>query len=178
MCVARLYLDFDGVLNAKEPAHALVEAFDIPIEGSPYLAPVSRIVFSPTVIERLESFRVKYGVELVWLSTWNDRKDVLKLSEYLRGLHGGRVIEARLNPEAKDKHEWTQWKADAILEDQRMDSKPFVWVDDNAHRFHGDAVAMELTHADHLFLTPVSLTGLTVADLDQMEAFYAERANV
>lgn len=169
---SRLYLDFDGVLNAKEPQHELISNFDIASNNNKLFAKINNMTFSPTVIERLDHFRENYAVELVWLSSWNDRKDVLKLPAFLEGLHGGRVLEANLNHEAKDRHEWTQWKADAIIYDQKIDPKRFIWVDDNAHRFHGDAVAMETTAVSNLFVTPESLWGLTTENLDAMEDFF------
>ena len=172
---SRLYLDFDGVLNAKDPQHALIKVFSIPIEGSRNLAPVNHITFSPTVVEVIDYFRTFYNVELVWLSTWNDRNDVLKLSSFLKGVEGGRVIEANLNQSAKNKKEWTQWKADAIIADQKTDPKRFIWVDDNAHRFHGDTVVLEASHVESLLVTPESLWGLTIDDLNTMEAFFNKK---
>jgi len=167
---SRVYLDFDGVVNAKEPQHAIVERFEIENNGHPNLAPVSHIVFSPVVIEAIEYLRKKYQMELVWLTTWNHGDSVLALSNHLRGLDYGRVLPAALNQEAKTRSEWTQWKADAILTDQKNDPAPFIWVDDNAHAYHGEAVETN-TSAEKLFITPNSLWGLTNENLLDIENF-------
>lgn len=166
-----LYLDFDGVLNAKKPAHALISKFTIAIKDSLNLAPVNHVTFSPYVIHSLDKIRVQYQLELVWLTTWNEKNDVLKLSAPLGGLHNGRVLVANLNQKALNKKEWTQWKADAIIADQLSTPRPFVWVDDNAHQFHSEIVNAETKIVPSLFLTPVSLTGLTVANLEELQVF-------
>jgi len=165
-----LYFDFDGVVNATEPLHELVQEFHIPIDGSQHLAPVNHITYAPFVVETMERFRAEHGLELVWSTTWNEFNHVLKLAAYLGGLDGGRVLPAALNVEATNKAEWTAWKAEAIIADQAADPKPFVWVDDNAHQFWGDKVR-ELTSAPSLFITPNSHTGLTVEDLNAIDEF-------
>lgn len=167
---ARLYLDFDGVLNAKRPEHSDVAQFQIPIEGSANLAPVNHITYSPTVIRALERFRNVYGLELVWLTTWNEMNHVLKLAPYLNGLDNGRVLPANLHTRQVGKKDWTQWKGEAILADQSSSSLPFVWIDDNAHIHWGDFVAEQVS-SESLFITPVSLTGLTQDNLDEIESF-------
>jgi hypothetical protein len=166
-----LYLDFDGVLNAKKPAHALISKFAIAIKDSLHLASINHITFSPYVIQDLDKLRVQYQLELVWLTTWNEKDNVLKLSEPLGGLRNGRVLAANLNQKALNKKEWTQWKADAIIADQRATPRPFVWVDDNAHQFHSEVVNAETKIVPSLFLTPVSLTGLTVRNLEELKDF-------
>lgn len=170
MFKARLYFDFDGVVHAKNPAHKIVKSFRIPIEGSDHLAALSHVVYSPTVVHMIERFRETYDVELVWSTTWNEDNHVLKLAAYLEGLDNGRVLPAKLNKQARDKSEWTAWKADAIIADQKEKPTPFIWVDDNAHAYHADRVKSNTT-APSLFITPNSLTGLTIDDLDQIETF-------
>jgi len=166
-----LYLDFDGVVNAKKPIHNLVSKFEIAINGSAHLAPVNYITFSPTVVATLDDLREKYNMELVWLTTWNEEDHVLKLSEPLGGLHDGRVLTADLNKAAVNKSEWTRWKAKAIIADQLKSPKPFVWIDDNAHQFHAEIVSAETKKVSSLMLTPVSRTGLTVENLTHVEDF-------
>jgi hypothetical protein len=167
----RFYLDFDGVVNAEAPEHDVVSKFVIPIEGSQYLSAENHITFSPTVVHMLDSFRVEHNIELVWLTTWNDREDVLKLSDYLNGLHGGRVVAPNLI-DTWDKKEWTQWKADAIIADQKESPTPFVWVDDNAHQYHAETVISSIQTIPHLIVTTNSVTGLTITDLDKMREFF------
>ena len=168
--LASLYLDFDGVVNAPHPQHKMVKKFSIEIEGSQHLAPVNYITYSPIVVERLESFRKTYNVELVWGTTWNHSNHVLKLASDLKGLDNGRVLPAVLHTAQVGRREWTQWKADAIIVDQLKNPRPFIWVDDNAHQFHGTAVESQVS-APSLFVTPNSTFGLTLNDLDKMETF-------
>jgi hypothetical protein len=175
MFAARMYLDFDGVVHAKNPHHYNdARTFTIAIEGSRYLSPISTVTFSPTLVQQLDRLLHEYNVELVWATTWNDRNDVLRLSEFLGGLHNGRVLTANLNTEATNKGEWTQWKADAILEDQKMDSKPFVWLDDSAHSWHSETVLAATSETPSLILTPVSEFGISILDLEAIEEFLQE----
>ena len=167
---ARLYLDFDGVLNAKQPQHDDVAEFHIPIEGSANLAPVNHIVYSPHVVRELERFREQYGLELVWLTTWNESDHVLKLSPYLGGLADGRVLPAKLHTAQVGKREWTAWKGAAIVADQDASPSPFVWIDDNAHQFHGEFVQNQV-NVDTIFITPNSSWGLTTENLNAIESF-------
>lgn len=171
MFKAKLYLDFDGVINAVNPQHDLITNFDIASTNDKIFAKINNMTYSPTVVEALDNFRDFYDVELVWLSSWNDQQDVLKLPPFLNGLHGGRVLEANLNYEATNKHEWTQWKADAIIADQKMNPLPFVWIDDNAHNFHMETVKLA-THGTHKsFVQPISDHGLTTENLKTISDF-------
>lgn len=173
----KLYADWDGVINAHTPAHELVEQFTVLIEGSQHIAPKSIITYSPTVVEFIDTLRIKYGVELIWLTTWNEYEHILTAVQQLGGgLADGKVLPANLNVEAKNKAEWTQWKADAIIADQAADPAPFVWFDDNAHAFHDEAVRAATSTVPSLFVTPVSDTGLTLQDLHLTEGFFAQHS--
>ena len=167
----RIYLDFDGVLNAKNPQHDDVAQFSIPIEGSFHLAPINYITFSPTVVYAIERLRKQYDLELVWLSTWNDSEHVLKLANHLKGLDGGRVIlPPPLPVEKVTRKEWTAWKAAAIIVDQAENPADFVWVDDHAIEHFGIEIAQE-TEAEKLYITPNSEYGLTRENLEDIEEF-------
>lgn len=173
MFATTLYLDFDGVFNAKQPKHDRIEQFIISVENSINFLPQNLIIFSPTVVEWVENHRTQYNAELVWLTSWNENNTVLRLSDYLGGLDNGRVLPANLHTEQVSRKEWTQWKAEAILKDQQANQRPFVWVDDNAHAHWGDHVKNN-TVAPSLFLTPQSAHGLQVEELKQMDDFLAE----
>jgi hypothetical protein len=169
----RLYLDFDGVLNADDPQHSEVRKFTMLTEGSINFQAESPIVFSPNVVEYLDKLRDQYDMELVWLTTWNENNLVLGFAEHLKGLDHGRVIPANLHTAQVGKREWTQWKAEAILADQAADPTPFVWVDDNAHEHWGDEVNAGTT-VPSLHITPNSTWGLTRENLEEMEAFLSQ----
>jgi hypothetical protein len=173
MTKARMYLDFDGVFNAPEPPYNDVKKFSLNVKDSVHLREVSTITFSPTVVERMEYMRKFFDVELVWLTSWNDDNHILAVAPHMAGLDGGRVIKAALNHDAANSHDWTIWKAEAILADQQADPKPFVWVDDNAPKYHGLRIMNELDHVMKKILVPDSKTGLTKPDLQIIEKFFA-----
>lgn len=169
---AALYKDWDGVTNAHEPPHDDTSFFEIEILNHPWLINPSKITYSPSVVATLDRLLEQYDVELVWSTTWNLNDTVLLLPELLGGLHGGRVLPIKLNEKATNKKEWTQWKAEAIIEDQKLNPRPFVWIDDNAHTYWDEHVKAN-TRAESLFVTPVSRTGLTSPDLQKIEEFFA-----
>ena len=152
MIKAKMYLDFDGVFNAPKPPYNDVTTISVTVKDSKHIAENSVITFSPSVINRIERLLQEHDVELVWLTSWNDDNQILNVARLMSGFPEGRVIQANLNHAAENSHDWTLWKAEAILEDQKTYNTPFVWVDDNAPRYHESRVIEELTH------TPVSYT--------------------
>lgn len=172
---ATLYKDWDGITNAPEPLFEEVLSFNVAVEGNPYLLNPSRITYAPQVVATIDKIREAHGVELVWSTTWNYLNAVDLLPVHLHGLANGRVLHANLNHSARGKAEWTAWKAEAIIADQILNPRPFVWVDDNAPRYWGDHVSKNVD-VPHLIVIPDSLHGLTEADLKSIEAFLAEHS--
>jgi len=174
MFAARLYLDFDGVLNADHPQFDDCETFLVKsTDLRTWQSKQKQITFSPTVVNTLERFREDYNVELVWHSTWNENLDVLNLPKPLRGLAGGRVSPSLLDLNADTNRAWTQWKANALLADQKDDELPFVWVDDEAIKYHGKHVSEVTAGTKSLFVEPREYWGLTKTNLATMETFFA-----
>lgn len=169
---ARMYLDFDGVFNAPEPPYNDTKTFTVNVKDSAHLREVSTITYSPQVVQHIENIRTQYDVELVWLTSWNDDNHILSVAPYMAGLDKGRVIQANLNHAADNSHDWTIWKAEAILMDQTHHPTPFVWVDDNAPKYHGLRITNELKQTTQKIITPNSKTGLTQTDLDEIEHFF------
>lgn len=167
-----IYLDFDGVIEASHPAHEVVGSFTIEIEPNSNFRAVNTITYSPFVVATLDRFREQYNVEIVWNTSWNESENVLKLTPYMNGLHDGRVMPVTLLTEKVDKKTWTQWKAEAILADQKENPRDFVWCDDNAITHWGEHI-LENVPARSLFISPESKTGLTIADLEKIEEFLA-----
>jgi hypothetical protein len=168
-----MYLDFDGVFNAPEPPYDDIKTFTVNVKDSVHLREVSTITFSPAVVEHIEVIRERFDVELVWLTSWNDDNHILAVAPFMAGLDKGRVLKAKLNHDANNSHDWTIWKAEAILADQMEHPTPFVWVDDNAPRYHGLRVMSELNKVMKKIIIPDSKTGLTQTDLDDIERFFA-----
>lgn len=169
-----LYLDFDGVFNATEPQHDVVEKFIIKVKGSSNFRTENHITFSPTVVGLIEQLRQQYKAELVWLTTWNENNTVLRLAEHLGGLDHGRVLPANLHTRQVGKKDWTQWKAEAILADQQENPRPFVWVDDNAHTYWDNYVKGH-TQQVSLFVSPRSRHGLTLENVLNMGVFLGNK---
>jgi hypothetical protein len=175
MFKSRLYLDFDGVVNADRLAFEDVKNFNVKVKKrGGYGHDTYSINYSPFVVSELDRFRKDYNVELVWLSTWNENLEVLRLPKHLNGLAGGRVLNCVL-PYSSDitMREWTQWKADALLSDQLNDDTPFAWVDDEAVSLHKKNVAAA-TKLDmpKYFLDPEGWHGLRTLELKLLEKFF------
>lgn len=171
MFKARLYLDVDGVLNATHPQHDDVKTFQFPTNKGNGLVVTDTVVYSPFVVSELDRFREEYNVELVWLTTWSENLEVLKLGNHLDALKGGRVLHGVIDRTVTTDRAWTAWKAKALLDDQKDDETPFVWVDDEAIKFHGETVNLETDSTAKLFVEPRPYWGLTKTNLKAMEAF-------
>jgi hypothetical protein len=170
MFKARMYLDFNGVINAVSPEHPDIDSFGFPIENSPYFAANNHITYSPTVIRRIDEFRHTHGIELVWLSTLNVDNHVLKLSKLLSGLDGGRVVPASLHTDNVGPKLWTEWKYNAILADQKESRMPFIWVDDKAAEYWGEEVLAGVD-VESLFITTDARIGLSITDFKHIDEF-------
>jgi hypothetical protein len=177
---ARLYLDVDGVLNADHPQFNLFGApdspdanktFDIKVKQGRGLFTTYPMTFSPVVVRTLDDLLDRYNVELVWLSTWNENVEVLRLPAEFGGLNGGRVLHGTMDRQARNNRDWTKWKADALLSDQRNDNLPFVWVDDEALTYHAATVDTALSDVSKLFVAPRAYHGLTTSNLNTIEDF-------
>jgi hypothetical protein len=174
MFKSRLYLDFDCVINADKPQFDTVASFDHSINRGYGLRDNYTITYAPEVVSRLSNTIINHDVELVWLSTWNDNLEVLKLPGKLDGLYAGRVLNCVLPRTPCTQREWTQWKAAALLADQKNDNTPFAWVDDEALEFHKKAVdAATSPILPKLFMEPRPWRGLTNLDLIRLENFFA-----
>lgn len=169
------YKDFDGVTNAPAPAFAAIETHTVSIANHRYIKDNSELTIAPEVMHSLQAMRNDYNTEIVFLTTWNHDNAITLAMEQTGYLPHARVIPADLNHEAQDKAEWTQWKADAIIADQKNDPKPFVWVDDNAPAYWSEYVTLNVT-TPHLIVQTDSTTGLTQADLAKIEEFLQAHA--
>lgn len=112
----RLYLDADGVVLTRGKHYDSVEK-----------EVYSDCHVSPLVCQRLG----RCGLELVWLTTWEDSiLTAVQTSRALKHLEGGRVLRRDYN-ELFDHHGLAiAWKIEALVRDQLASPTPFVWVDD------------------------------------------------
>lgn len=168
-----IYSDFDGVYNAPEPPFEDLEQVVLKVQESVNFLPESNIIYSRSVVNRMEKFREDFNAEWVWATSWNEGNRISVFVDHLKAFTDGRVLPAVLHTAQVSRKEWTQWKADAIIADQAVNERPFVWIDDHAHEHWGDEVAAATT-APSLFITPQSNFGLTVDELDRIEEFLSE----
>lgn len=172
MFKARMYLDFDGVINTDKPQFDNVSSFTVTTKDSGMLV-THRVVYSPDVVAMLERFRTEYNVELVWLTTWNEDLAILKAAKKMDALLGGRVLHGVINRRVDTNREWTRWKADNLRADQKGDALPFAWVDDEAIKYHKKDVLAATEGTSSLLVEPRDYWGLTRSLLTRMESFFA-----
>lgn len=161
----RLYLDVDGVVLTRG------KYFD-DVEKEVY----SDCHVSPLVCQRLG----KCGLELVWLTTWEDSiQTAIQTSRALKPLTGGRVLR-RNHDEIFDHHGLAiTWKIEALVRDQLASPTPFVWVDDQITGEHIKRVLASLQRPqdgfEELFISPSTDNGLVEGELKMIEGFVKSR---
>jgi hypothetical protein len=170
MAKARIYLDFDGVINADKPRFDDVVTFAFTVKERGLLKRYT-INYSPTMLNLLSALLTKHDVEVVWLSTWNENLEILKVMRKIGMLPGGRVINIVMNSDWDTNRAWTKWKADKLVADLKGDDMPFIWVDDEAHKYHKADVVAAVGHNRHMLVSPRSYWGLTPGHLAGMDAF-------
>lgn len=172
MAKTRMYLDFDGVINADKPPFDDVVTFTHPSRVNPDKGFVIR--YSPTMVAALRDLILTHDVDLVWLTTWNENSDIHGVMATVGDFPTGRVIDVIINRDDWDTNRlWTKWKADAIIADLADTDAPFIWVDDEAHKYHKKDVLAAAGDVPNLLVTPRTYWGLTPTHLDGMDSFLA-----
>ena len=167
---ARLYLDVDGVLNARNAKFIWGEATStsMTIHHPGGYTDDFTIHWAPDLILALEVLRTKFDVELVWLTTWNENNFVLThLVPTIQGLAGGRVLpyDPPFNP-VIEASGW--WKGRGLIKDQAASPTPFIWIDDQEVSLHGQKVLTKTTGTPSLLIPTSPIAGLTPEHLEQM----------
>lgn len=166
----RLYLDVDGVINADEPAFPDVKSTRVQIEYGGGMVARPHVTWAPQVVEELDRLRSDFGLELVWLSTWNEmHASMTQLAPTLDGLYDGRAImdvESRMTDVGEG---W--WKAQSIALDQEASAAPFIWIDDEAVTAHGQIVADATDGTPSLTLSTIPERGIEKRHLERMREF-------
>lgn len=161
----RLYLDADGVVLTRGKHYDSVEK-----------EVYSDCHVSPLVCQRLG----RSGLELVWLTTWEDSiLTAVQTSRALKHLEGGRVLR-RDYDELFDHHGLAiAWKIEALVRDQLASPTSFVWVDDQITGEHIKRVLTGLQRPQEglreLFISPSTEIGLVGSDLEMIEDFVKSR---
>lgn len=152
-----LYLDVDGVLSPY--AHQAPTWDDWRrIDHAPY-----HLVLSESMATRLD----RLEAEIVWLTTWEDQANHYVGSAL--GWDALDVVGRRRGPADR----W--WKLEALRRRIRRDPHPFVWVDDELER-RARMVEPWLDELGipHLLVSPDPETGLSSAELDEIERFVSD----
>jgi hypothetical protein len=149
----RLYLDVDGVILPS----GKFETTKFPFE----MECVNDIIyFPPEVITRLGAT----GCDLVWCTSWKESELDNELTPHFTELNNGRTIR----PEGITR---VDNKFKAIMKDQIESPSPFIWVDDRITDKLRNKVATRFAVTKHQIVIPNKTIGLSLADLEQIEAF-------
>jgi hypothetical protein len=169
-CLCRLYLDVDGVINASrpDPAWRKTATASVPFErDSPQNPTTFEITWAPALVTALNGLRDEFDVELVWLSTWNERANVTaNLVPVPGGLRDGRMIP--YSPQSRPAMEangW--WKARAIIADQIRSPTPFIWMDDVEVELHGWKILSATRGTSSLMIPTNVMTGLRRDEIER-----------
>lgn len=171
---AWFFIDVDGVLNAVGEVPQGDRRLVVQVENSEGLFAIR---YDPRVVDRLNALTRDGLVQLIWLTTWaRAARDSLAPAIGLDP--GGRVLADLAAPDLArhpyDPHRpW--WKLALLLGVIEDDpDRPVVWVDDDL-----DVATKErfpdLHPGRSLLVTPDPGVGLTLEDLDRVEAFCTAR---
>lgn len=175
-----LYLDWDGVVNffgsrnqyrKRSGFHYLRRGSAMPIaEFSPWggngFAP--RGPFSLNWSAELLRKLAELPVDIVALTTWRHSfTELIKATQW--ELESFRVLDWVDGPKGKEH----AGKIPALIQDQIMNPRPFIWADDEAIAFYNDDHRKMLEGIPQLLLAPDEKVGLTMADYEAMLKFLA-----
>lgn len=158
MDLIKIYSDFNGVLNINESD--LTVTASVKTANSEFLARKNKITWNPETISLLQDLLGTGFYSFLWHTTWNDAGNIKNAADLvgLTGLHD--YSKANLNRNAKNRKEWTKWKAESIIKDQAENPMPFIWIDDNAPIYWADYVQGNV-RSPSLVVTTDSKKGLS-----------------
>lgn len=159
-----IYSDFDGVHNVPHREGLLTA--QISTVDSRFFKDETEIAWNGDTLQLFLDFISASGFDLEWLTTWNEGGLIHRAAQGMNFPHLNHVT-VTLNGKARSKREWTHWKAAHIISDQRANPRPFIWIDDKAPYFWGEAVAQSTT-APSLIIPTDSIEGLTRQEILSM----------
>lgn len=164
----RLYLDFDGVINAPGsdvvwPGSEVKTGVEY---GEPLASPGDYKQFDHTWSQALIDELKTLDVELMWATTWT-RTASESLGKKL-GFGDGAPYITPLDGVLR--YPTIAWKKDAIWEDQRTSPSPFIWCDDELTWTH-DRSAAEDFPGSALVVQSNYYTGITPDQIADMRKF-------
>lgn len=166
----RLFLDIDGVINAKHPPWPSTTTFTISDHrGAGYVVNYP-ITVAPAVAIEIDKLRAAFGLELVIVSTWLENSAMIyDLAKALGALHRPRLLA--IPPRKLGGYRSSLWKREAVLEDLSQNPpSAFVWIDDDETPVHGDFVG-QAVDLPSLMVGPDPEHGLTPGDLVAVQKF-------
>jgi hypothetical protein len=158
-----MYLDVDGVINPKETT--LFSSLKLATAYSDLRKKSFLIKWSPELIAELNSL----PCDIIMLSTWKDQSVT--------------SIAPLMTLEAEGFLDWQVWDYDelqfmkfvSLLEDQIVNPRPFIWIDDEATGAYTHATPEELANfPSHMVIQPEGTLGLTPTHLEQIKKFLAD----
>lgn len=157
----RIFLDFDGVVNALSSEHAFGDT-ETP-EGD-----LGWVRYSPSLIRGLASLRA----EIVWLSYWG--RDIEPVASGIgcppwafTEFSAHELYRSRSHP-----------KLNRVLGWSRLNPKtPLVWIDDSDMSADDRATVSGQHDAPCLFLNPAPATGMSPDQLHDLRMFVQEHSS-
>lgn len=172
-----IYSDFDGVHNL--PARLITtenqeDTVSVKVETtSSLLKPSQDVYYNEQVRDSFNALLATGLFDLTWHTTWNDGDSIIHAAEKIGINPGGAEVvisDPDFNHDAKGKKDWTEWKARYIIEDQKNNPRPFVWIDDEATKFW-DLEILGNVRSPGLIIQPKSRVGLTRAHILEIIEF-------
>lgn len=157
-----IYLDFDGVFNIN-PYYA-DKIIKKPYTKSVFLKNKKNVAVNTEVLSYFKELLDSNIYEVKWLTTWNHNSGIKAILPMIELDNHITFIYPNINRHSKNKKEWTEWKAKAIIQDQEQVSSPFIWIDDTAPRYW-DTIVKNSTKKDKLIISPSRSIGLTKKDI-------------
>ena len=170
----RLFLDVDGVLNAIGEPPPDDPRLVVQVENA---QGVFTIRYDPRVVDRLNAMARTGLVQLTWLTTWSwAARDALAPAIGLDP--GSQVLADTGDPDlARHPYDLTRpwWKLAVLLRVVEDDAdQPVAWCDDDLDEGTKGRFA-DLHPGPSLLITPDPGVGLTLEDLDRIEALSCGR---
>lgn len=170
MTKVRMYLDVDGCINAFRFTDLESSLWGETSTGIGHVEPESdnprqyNIIWHQEMVESLRAL----DIDLVWLTTW--RSDAPKSIGKLIGWgEDARVLHPL---DGITRFPSIYWKYAALIQDQKDDPAPFIWVDDELDNFERWVdEEFEALESQSLIVAPNSILGISPRNVEDMREF-------
>lgn len=162
-----LYLDVDGVINAKMPyGWGRLDNKHVPAAGASY-----RIRWAPNMVSAL----AEMDLEVVWATSWQQWAPSA-LAEVIGFGAGAPYLEDPPGwwEEETDDRQSMEWKRDAVYQHQLEHPGPFIWVDNEI----GESEILLAESIGGLAIATNERLGITPQQLITMKRYIEEHKEV